>query len=216
MRYADSLLTQGEVVILRTRQHWLNLLRRARYALGLWLLGIVLIGLVIWFNVQAGLLRDILSYAALIALAAGVVVFLWAFWHWWAQDYLVTNRRLLKVTGVLNKTSADSSLEMINDAILTQSMWGRLFNFGDLEIMTAAEVAVDRYHWINGPKEFKKTMLTAKHALETELRFGQPPTPPLRAGAGEPAPTPMPPAAPMPMSAPVPMAATSVPPHRHP
>jgi len=182
MRYADSLLTQGEVVVLRTRQHWLQLLKRARNGLLLWLLGIVLIGLVIWFSITGGL-QTLLSGAALVAFLVGLVVFLWAFWHWWAQDYMVTNRRLLKVKGVLNKHAADSSLEMINDAVLNQSVWGRMFNYGDLEIMTAAEEAVDHYHMIAGPKEFKKTMLTAKHTLETELRSGLPPTPPLRASA---------------------------------
>ncbi len=181
MRYADNLLTQGEVLVLRTRQHWLNLLRRARHALLLWLLGIVIVGVVIWFNVQAGLLRDLLSWAALLAFLAGVVIFLWAFWHWWAQDYMVTSRRLLKVSGVLNKQSADSSLEMINDVVLRQSIWGRMFNYGDLEIMTAAEEPGDIYHMIAAPVLFKKTMLTQKHNLETELRSGVPPTPPLRA-----------------------------------
>ncbi len=207
MRYADSLLSQGEVIVLRTRQHWLNLLRRARYGLLLWLLGIVLIAVVIWFNVQAGLPRDVMSVAALVAFAAGLVVFLWAYWHWWAQDYMVTNRRLLKVSGVLNKRSADSSLEMINDAVLKQSLWGRMLNYGDLEIMTAAEVSVDVYHMIAGPVEFKKAMLTAKHTLETELRSGLPPTPPLRASdAPASAPPAMPaqpvPAAPQPSSEP--------------
>jgi Bacterial PH domain len=211
MRYADSLLTQGEVVVLRTRQHWLQLLKRARHGLLLWLVGIVLIGLVVWFNVAAGLVRDLMSWAAVIAFVAGLAIFLWAFWHWWAQDYMVTNRRLLKVTGVLNKQSADSSLEMINDVVLNQSMWGRLFNYGNLEIMTAAEEPGDVYHMLAGPVEFKKTMLTAKHTLETELRSGQPPTPPLRASE-PPAPLatwPMPAA---PAAAPVPPAPASAPP----
>jgi membrane protein YdbS with pleckstrin-like domain len=197
MRYADSLLTQGEVVVLRTRQHWLQLLKRARYALLLWLLGIVLIAIVFWFKLGEPL-STVFGLAVLIAFAAGLVLFLWAYWHWWAQDYMVTSRRLLKVTGVLNKQSADSSLEMINDVVLRQSMWGRLFNYGNLEIMTAAEEPGDVYHMLAGPVEFKKTMLTAKHNLETELRSGQPPTPPLRAtGAGAPTswPTPSAPAA---------------------
>ena len=52
---------------------------------------------------------------------------------------MITNRRLLKVTGILNKRSGDSSLEKINDAILSQTVLGRMLNFGDLEILTAAE-----------------------------------------------------------------------------
>lgn len=181
MRYADTLLTEGETVILRTRQHWLALLVTTRTALLLFLIGIALLVVVVWFSIQPGLLRDIISVGALVVFALGVIIFVFRLWQWWAQDYAVTNRRLLKVTGILNKRSADSSLEKINDAILSQSIWGRMLNFGDLEILTAAEQANDMYRMLNSPKEFKKTMLTQKHALETDHRYGQLPSPPLRA-----------------------------------
>ncbi len=201
-RYADSLLTEGEVIVLRTRQHWFALIARARTGIGLFVLGLIVLFAIAWFKVAPGAVRDVLSWAALILLALGFVLILARFWTWWAQDYLITNRRLLKVTGVLSKRSADSSLEKINDAVLSQSVFGRMFNFGDLEILTAADQAVDRYHMLNSPKEFKKTMLAQKHNLETEFMYGRPPTPPLRADAPQmtqtAAPTPAP--APMPAS----------------
>ena len=199
-RYADSLLTEGEVIVLRTRQHWLALVGRARAAFALWAVGLALLFLIIFFKVAAGTLRDIVSGVALILLALGLIVFIYRFWVWWAQDYAVTNRRLLKVTGILNKRSADSSLEKINDAILSQSVLGRMFNYGELEILTAADQAVDLYHMINDPKTFKKVMLAQKHNLETEFQYGSrpmPPSPPLRA---EPAPA---------MAAPAPAAAAA-------
>ena len=182
-RYADSLLTEGEVVVMRTRQHWLALLVRARAALLLWLLGILLLGAIIFFNVTDVNLRNIISLLALVLIGLGVLMFLYRFWHWWAQDYMVTNRRLLKVTGILNKRSGDSSLEKINDAILMQSIFGRMFNYGDLEILTAADTANDFYRMLNAPKEFKKTMLTQKHQLESGFQYTAPPSPPLRASA---------------------------------
>jgi len=124
---------------------------------------------------------------------------------------VVTNRRLLKVGGVLNKHSGDSSLEKINDAILRQSMLGRVLKFGDLEIMTAAEEAVDHYRVLNDPIRFKKTMLTQKHQLETSYYPAPPPTPPLRAEAA-PAAAPSPAAAPVaPTPEPAPMAAAAPP-----
>ncbi|HUR16610.1 MAG TPA: PH domain-containing protein [Candidatus Limnocylindrales bacterium] len=181
MRYADTLLTEGEQVIMRTRQHWLALLSRARSGVGLWLLGILILVAIVVLNVQDRTIRDVLTLVAIVFLLLGLIIFLYRLWHWWAQDYMITNRRLLKVTGILNKRSGDSSLEKINDAILIQSVWGRMFNFGDLEILTAADMANDRYFMLNSPKEFKKTMLTAKHQLETEFQSGRPPTPPLRA-----------------------------------
>jgi len=59
---------------------------------------------------------------------------------------------------------------------------------------------------IKDPKEFKKTMLTAKHTLETEFMYGRAPTPPLRAEAEMAAPPPPPPPAPV-VTAPEPVAA---------
>ena len=206
MRYADSLLTEGEVIVLRTRQHWLALLVQARAAIALWLLGLLLIGGVIFFDVAPGVGRDVLSGIAIVLLVLGVLIFLYRLWHWSAQDFMVTNRRLLKVTGILNKRSADSSLEKINDAILTQPVLGRMLGYGDLEILTAADTAIDRYRMLNNPKEFKKTMLTQKHSLETDYQHGggMPPTPPLRVERDSYAY--QPPAAPSPAAPPAPAA----------
>jgi hypothetical protein len=212
-RYADTLLAEGEVIVLRTRQHWLALAGRARAAWVLWLVGLLLLGLVIWLNVAPGVIRDVTSGLALILLLLGLIVFGYRFWQWWAQDYVVTNRRLMKVSGILNKRSADSSLEKINDAILSQSVLGRMLNYGELEILTAAEQAVDLYHMLNDPKGFKKVMLTQKHNLETEYQYGRPPSPPLRAEAqaAAPAPTPAAPAEAQPTApAPTPAAPAEV------
>jgi hypothetical protein len=195
-RYSDSLLTEGENVVYRARQHWLALFIRGRSSLGLLIVGILLIGLVLFAKnlfPDNTLQQTLTSGVGLVLLLVGVAILIYRWWQWSNQDYLITNRRLLKVTGILNKHSADSSLEKINDAILDQPVLGRMMNYGDLTILTAAEEAVDRYHLLNNPKEFKKAMLTQKHALETEFMYqgAMPPTPPLRAEQMQPAPPPM-------------------------
>jgi uncharacterized membrane protein YdbT with pleckstrin-like domain len=96
-------------------------------------------------------------------------------WRWSAQDYLVTNMRVIKVEGIINKHSADSSLEKINDAVLDQSLVGRMFAFGDLDILTANEESVDRYKWLNKAATFKKEMLNQKVALESGYGQGRGP-----------------------------------------
>jgi hypothetical protein len=93
---------------------------------------------------------------------------------------------VLKVEGVLKKRSADSSLEKINDAVLEQSVLGRMLGYGDLSILTAAEEAVDRYHMLAAAPLFKRTMLDEKNKLEDEVF--QIPAPPLRAAPAAPAP----------------------------
>jgi membrane protein YdbS with pleckstrin-like domain len=180
MRYADTLLTQGEVVVMRQRQHWLALFLDARTAVALWLVGALLLLSVVLFNVNDRAIRDIISFIGLGAIALGVAIFLYHLWRWWSQDYMVTNRRILKVEGILNKRAADSSLEKINDAVLDQNVVGRMFNYGDLDILTAADSAIDRYRMLNQAPKFKREMLQQKYALETEFAYQAPPTPPLR------------------------------------
>ena len=179
-RYADRLLADGERAVLRTRQHWLAPLAEGRTA---WLMLIASLVLVVLdtFFLSASTLRDLFGYFADILL---IVSLLWAGWiliGWYSEDYLVTNRRVLKVDGILRKRSADSSLEKINDAILEQSVLGRVFGYGDLEILTAADAPVDHYSFLNGAPQFKRTMLDQKHLLEQEVYDF--PGPPLRATA---------------------------------
>ena len=190
-RYADTLLADGERIALRTRQHWFALVIDSRNPILVFLASIVI--LVVSSNLQgdgaAGSVRTILGY---VVLAGFVVSILWIakiVWNWYAQDYIVTNRRVLKVEGILNKHSADSSLEKINDAVLDQNILGRLFGYGDLDILTANEESVDRYRMLNDAPTFKKEMLNQKHQAEQDMM--RVPSPPIRA-AGLAAPTPPP------------------------
>jgi Bacterial PH domain/Short C-terminal domain len=191
-RYADHLLADGERVVLRARQHWLAPLVDGRAWVAVFVASIVLIALS--FNLQAGGVRDVIGWVALALLVVSLARLTYLFWGWYSQDYLVTNRRVLKVEGIVRKRSADSSLEKINDAVLTQGVVGRMLGFGDLEIMTAAEESFDRYAMLAGAQQFKRTMLDEKHELEEELVRA--PGPPLRAAMPTPpAPDPAAPAA---------------------
>ena len=51
-------------------------------------------------------------------------------WAWRNQEYLITTRRVIKSEGIFNKQMGDSSLEKVNDARLTQSWLGRIFDYG--------------------------------------------------------------------------------------
>jgi PH (Pleckstrin Homology) domain-containing protein/putative oligomerization/nucleic acid binding protein len=186
-RYADRLLSQGEDVVLRTRQHWLALLVRAAQPILLFIAGLVLLFL---SQYVSGTVHDIVGYAVIGAIIISLLWLAKIYITWYSEDYLVTNRRVIKVEGIINKRSADSSLEKINDAVLEQDLLGRMLNYGDLDILTAADVAVDRYRMLNRAPEFKRQMLNQKHDLEGE--FSRPlPSPPLRS-----APAAAPPAAP--------------------
>lgn len=48
---------------------------------------------------------------------------------------------------------------------MSQSFFGRLFDYGDVEILTASELGVNLFRRIGDPVRFKTTMLNAKEKL---------------------------------------------------
>ncbi|MBA2299496.1 MAG: PH domain-containing protein [Chloroflexi bacterium] len=179
MSYADGLLSTGERIAHREKQHWFVFVWGAKLAVGAIILGLVLLFL---SQSMAADQRTIVGFAVAALVIGGLAVLGWHILRYLNQEYLLTNRRVLQVAGVLNKTSTDSSLEKINDARLSQSVFGRIFGFGDLDILTAAETGVERFRMIRNPVGFKKAMLDAKHEYERDVAgTGFAPSPPLRA-----------------------------------
>jgi uncharacterized membrane protein YdbT with pleckstrin-like domain len=120
---------------------------------------------------------------------------LWGVLKFRAEEYVISSRRLIHVEGVVNKKASDSSLEKINDAILVESIFGRMFGFGNLEVLTASESGIEKLQMLRDAKDFKKAMLEAKHELEIEIT--RPTMAPIRASEPAPAPAPAAPAAPV-------------------
>jgi hypothetical protein len=203
MGYIDQMLASGEQPLVRDHQHWFVLLADAFYGILAILAAIVL--LFLSSNVGPGAPRDILGFVVLALVIGGLLYIVWQALRWRSEEYIVTSRRVLRMEGVINKRVIDSSLEKINDAVLTQSIFGRMFGFGDLEILTASETGISRLRMLRQPDDFKRAMLDAKHELELELSGAKPlPGPPIRMPSAprEPAPgvAPAPSPAPSPAS----------------
>jgi uncharacterized membrane protein YdbT with pleckstrin-like domain len=172
MSYARNLLSRGEEVVHESRQHWFAIIART----WIWILvAIVALALTVWVNSNEPVfgndtvdgLLTVLAVAALLG-ALGYIGFV--LWDWRNQEWLITTRRVIRAEGVLNKSVSDSSLEKINDARLDQSLFGRIFGFGTLDILTAAEEAggtnLADFPMIADPVQFKKAMFDQKQMLE--------------------------------------------------
>jgi hypothetical protein len=178
MTYVDSMLAGGERIVRRDRQHWLVLLWGSRVALGA--IGVALALLVVRAVSDAsGALMDALGILTFVLFAGGLAVLFWNVLRYRNEEYVITSRRIIHAEGVVNKRATDSSLEKINDAILSESLFGRLLGFGDLDVLTASESGIERLRMLRNAKAFKKAMLEAKHDLELEL--SRPVMPPARA-----------------------------------
>jgi hypothetical protein len=188
MSYADELMSTGEQIQYRTKQHPAIFVYGARYAI----LALIIAGLLLWLGSGmdptglSGTINKLLGWAAAVLFVGGIAVAIWTGLRYINQEYVLTNRRVIQVSGVLNRKSTDSSLEKINDAMLKQSFFGRMLDYGDLTVLTASESGIDAMKMLRSPIEFKKRMLDAKHAFEVGMeREGWAPSPPIRdAGPG--------------------------------
>ncbi len=162
MSYADTLLARGEVIQYRARQHPLAPISDAVRPFIMILAGLALLYVATVIDAISSPLRIAALVLIVVALIWIVIVYL----TWRAEEYIITNRRAIKVEGLLDKKAADSSLEKINDALLAQGLLARMLHYGDLEILTANEDAIDKYEMLNHVVTFKKAMLDAKNALE--------------------------------------------------
>lgn len=159
MAYLDELLGNNERILIVERRHPLFLVGRM---LPFLVLAVVLIVAGIWLRgVTTPIVGVIVALLALVPLALAVVRYL----AWFQERYVVTNYRIVQLEGILNRRVLDSSLEKVNDIELTQSLFGRLFNFGTLEILTSSELGVNRLDALVEPFRFKRVVLDARTRL---------------------------------------------------
>lgn len=162
--YLEGLLGENEKVLLETHQHWFVLF--GKIFLELLLIVLIIVGILIAYQFYPiAIYGIVLVLVPLVGILNDVLV-------WQNKAYLVTTHRVIQTSGVFSKDVVDSSLEKVNDVKLSQSFWGRLFGFGDIEILTASELGVNLFHEINDPVGFKTAMLNAKERLGFEHEIG--------------------------------------------
>jgi membrane protein YdbS with pleckstrin-like domain len=181
--YAQSLLASGEQIVRNQRQHWFGLVYRLGVGI---LLILVAVGLFIvggWFSPDGflGAVRAILGIATLVLLLAGIGHVALSYFRWENDRDVLTTRRIIQSEGFINRTAADTSLEKINDALLTQGAIARMFGFGTLDVMTASASGIQAMRFLTTPVEFKKDIMDAKHELEMGVASGRFADAPLRA-----------------------------------
>ena len=155
--YLEELLGENEKILLETHQHWFVLF--GKIFLELVLIVIIIAGSLIEYRFYpVAIFGLILVIVPLIGMLSDILV-------WRNKAYIVTTHRVIQTSGVFSKDVVDSSLEKVNDVKLSQSFLGRMFGYGDIEILTASELGVNLFHEIADPIGFKTAMLNAKERL---------------------------------------------------
>lgn len=140
-------LKKEEKKLLITRQHWLKLV----LPFFAWILLTVVL---FWWQGNTTTIWIIVLVTALYPL--------YEYLNWRHNLWCVTNLRIIDETGFITRYSKESPLDKINNVEYDQSIMGRIFGFGNVDIQTAAEMGETKYDLIHHPKLLKDTITQAQ------------------------------------------------------
>ena len=161
--YLRRVLGEQERILFAAREHPLFFLRHISWALTFL---ITVFAVVLWAQLGLAPGNPAMSFGfAFLLIPVGMIW--WAYLVWTNHGYIVTDRRVIQMQGVLNKVVTDSLLEKVNDVKTDQSLLGQWFDYGDIAILTANETGNNLFHHISQPLKFKRAMMEAKERLGT-------------------------------------------------
>lgn len=155
-------LKQNEKIIFKTQHHWIVLLQP-------FLISVILYGFII-------LLYALIEGMSIWIPIFGLSSFLYFFYKYMERKYdiwVVTNLRIIDEQGLFSITAKESPLEKINNVTYHQSLTGRMFKFGDIEIQTAAEMGATTYYKIARPNQLKDAITTAQEEYKQNSMLNQ-------------------------------------------
>ena len=158
MTYAEKQLAPGERILYRARYHWVFFGK----AILLLLLSIALAALDLWVahkevdptavRVLAWVTGGVLVFALLVLLVRSI--------HAAADEFVVTDRRIIHKLGFFSHETRQCPLARVQDITVDQSFWGRLLGYGDLGIETASEGGQILFPTISNPEALRTAIWT--------------------------------------------------------
>ncbi len=148
-------LKKNEKVILTIRKHWFVLLKPI-----LWTLILLIIAM-------AGSNSEFGNFL-LIGLGLTVVWFIYRILDRNTNLWAVTNLRIIDEYGVFSNNSKETPLDKINNISYRQPLLGRMFNYGHVQIQSAAESGSTIHKMVERPKVLKDTITQYQERYKQE------------------------------------------------
>jgi uncharacterized membrane protein YdbT with pleckstrin-like domain len=156
-------LLQGEQVVFETRKHWIAPIRASLVAAAL----VVAAGIVsALLPSGGGFLDPLWSLVGIIRWIVLIGAVGWIAWNivaWRTAEFAVTNLRVLRYEGLVQKRTSETLLSAISDVKLRVGFLGSKLDFGDLQIFTTSGAAgADEFNAIAGAVKFRNAMMDLK------------------------------------------------------
>lgn len=139
MSYPTKLLAPGELIAFEFKPHWRGLIWPA-----IVLIVEVFVGTWLYFSVASWSIGSFsLSWLQLPILLVLLGILIWRvvlpFARWFTTQYVFTTRRIIIRRGLLTKQGRDMPLAKVNNVSFEVGLFGRVLNYGTLEIESASD-----------------------------------------------------------------------------
>lgn len=124
-------LIPTETPVVVTRRHWASLARTGALTGAVFLVGLLLL-------IYAGNSQGVTVFALLVLLVA-LVWFGWSWWAWRTDEFVITDRRVLLIEGILNRKVAIMPLSKVTDLTYERSLGGRILGYGVFVVESAGQ-----------------------------------------------------------------------------
>ena len=150
-------LKKNEKVVLTIRKHWFVLLKPI-----LWTLVLLI--------VAAAAAAYNSEFGNFLFIGAGLTI-IWLIYRIFDRNtnlWAVTNLRVIDEYGVFSNNSKETPLDKINNVSYRQPLLGRIFNYGHVQIQSAAESGSTIHKMVERPKDLKDTITQYQERYKQE------------------------------------------------
>jgi membrane protein YdbS with pleckstrin-like domain len=160
-----KLLAGESLVLLPIRKHWVVL---AKWTFWPTVVGFVLFVIidVLLAGVLSGDVRVVVTLVGLALLAANAY---WAWLNWRAAMLTVTDQRVILEEGVVVRTSKVIPLDRVQDVSTRQNLFGRLLDYGSVEIDTAGAIPNELFTYLSHPEMLRDQVFVLSESLRGSL-----------------------------------------------
>jgi uncharacterized membrane protein YdbT with pleckstrin-like domain len=148
-----SYLSPTERRVLRCRRHWAILVPQVVLTVVVVTVLIVLSRLL--SGVGVAVVENVLWYGELIAVARLAVLVL----DWWDDLIMITDERILNVTGLLASRMKDTPIKKITDRDIQHTFIGNILGYGTITIESAGIKSLQRLTFVPDPMTVYKAIL---------------------------------------------------------
>ncbi|MFN2569730.1 MAG: PH domain-containing protein [Candidatus Dormibacteria bacterium] len=159
-------LLPGEREIFLTRQHWSIVAPAVVVTAVVAVVGIVLLRLIPG-TISGHSAAEVKNAGTAVIAALAAVVILVRLLQWRAAQYLLSDRRIIVMRGVLSRFTESIALDRVQNTIVHQSIGARMIGCGDVEIESAGRDGTEMLHRIAHPQEFESDLMQAIEAHRT-------------------------------------------------